>query len=90
MKKALLAVGVALAALTAEGQANPPPAAPRAPTQTDEYTRYELLAPETAQFRIVYEVTATTPGATLLLQPDPQGQRRDRRVGAATARPASR
>lgn len=34
-------------------------------TQSDDYTRYELLAPETAQFRIVYEVTATTPGATV-------------------------
>jgi len=28
----------------------------------DDYTRYELLAPESAQFRIVYEVTATRPG----------------------------
>jgi hypothetical protein len=34
-------------------------------TQSDDYTRYELLAPDTAQFRIVYEVTATTPGATV-------------------------
>lgn len=33
------------------------------PAESDDYTRYELLAPETAQFRIVYEVTATTPGA---------------------------
>ena len=32
-------------------------------TQEDDYTRYELLAPETAQFRIYYEVTATTAGA---------------------------
>jgi hypothetical protein len=31
-------------------------------TQADDYTRYELLAPDTASFRIVYEVTATTPG----------------------------
>ena len=30
----------------------------------DEYTRYELLAPETASFRITYDVTAVTPGAT--------------------------
>lgn len=30
----------------------------------DEYTRYELLAPETASFRIIYDVTAVTPGAT--------------------------
>jgi hypothetical protein len=29
----------------------------------DDYTRYELLAPESAQFRIRYEVTATKPGA---------------------------
>jgi hypothetical protein len=29
----------------------------------DDYTRYELLTPESAQFRIAYEVTATRPGA---------------------------
>lgn len=29
----------------------------------DDYTRYELLAPDSAQFRIVYEVTATRAGA---------------------------
>jgi hypothetical protein len=29
----------------------------------DDYTRYELLAPDSAQFNIVYEVTATRPGA---------------------------
>jgi hypothetical protein len=28
----------------------------------DDYTRYELLAPESAQFKITYEVTATRPG----------------------------
>jgi hypothetical protein len=33
-------------------------------TQSDDYTRYELLAPESGKFRILYEVTATTPGAT--------------------------
>ena len=32
-------------------------------TQEDDYTRYELLGPDSAQFRILYEVTATTPGA---------------------------
>ena len=39
--------------------------APQTPRQTqeDDYTKYELLAPESAQFRIYYEVTATTPGA---------------------------
>jgi hypothetical protein len=33
-------------------------------TQSDDYTRYELLAPGTGKFRILYEVTATTAGAT--------------------------
>jgi hypothetical protein len=55
----LAALIVALAAATLGAQ----PQAPRQ-TQEDDYTRYELLAPETAQFRIYYEVTATTPGAT--------------------------
>jgi hypothetical protein len=32
-------------------------------TETDAYTRYELLAPDTNSFKIIYEVTATTPGA---------------------------
>lgn len=36
---------------------------PQRQTQEDDYTRYELLGPDTAQFRILYEVTATTPGA---------------------------
>src|SRR6187402_1256775 len=36
---------------------------PQRQTQEDDYTRYELLAPDTAQFRILYEVTATTAGA---------------------------
>ena len=36
---------------------------PQRQTQEDDYTRYELLAPHTAQFRILYEVTATTAGA---------------------------
>lgn len=42
-----------------------------APRQTDAdaYTRYELLAPGSAKFRIIYEVTATTPGATHYFNP---------------------
>ena len=32
-------------------------------TQRDSYTRYELLAPETNSFRIIYDVSATTNGA---------------------------
>ena len=43
------------------------------PAESDDYTRYELLAPETAQFRIVYEVTATTPGAAYYFNPIRKG-----------------
>ena len=32
-------------------------------TQRDSYTRYELLAPESNSFRIIYDVSATTSGA---------------------------
>lgn len=42
-------------------------------TQSDDYTRYELLAPGTAKFRILYEVTATTPGATQFFNAIRQG-----------------
>jgi hypothetical protein len=38
-------------------------------TEADEYTRYELLAPETASFKIYYEVTATTAGAKYFYNP---------------------
>jgi hypothetical protein len=43
------------------------------PGDGDDYTRYELLAPETAQFRIVYDVTSTTPGATFYFNPIRKG-----------------
>jgi hypothetical protein len=33
-------------------------------TQADDYTSYELLGADTHKFRILYDVTATTPGAT--------------------------
>jgi hypothetical protein len=44
-----------------------------APVETDEYTRYELLAPETASFHILYEVTAIVPGATHFFNPIRKG-----------------
>lgn len=34
-----------------------------------EYTRYELLAPDTGSFKIVYDVTAVTPGARYFFNP---------------------
>jgi len=42
-------------------------------TETDEYTRYELLSPDSASFRIRYEVTATTAGAKYYFNPIRKG-----------------
>jgi hypothetical protein len=42
-------------------------------TEADEYTRYELLAPDTASFKITYEVTATTAGAKYFYNPIRKG-----------------
>jgi hypothetical protein len=56
----VLTLVLAVAPLTLAAQTTPPPRQ----TQADDYTRYELLAPGSGKFRILYEVTATTPGAT--------------------------
>ena len=42
-------------------------------TDADHYTRYELLAPGSAKFRIIYEVTATTAGAARYFNPIRRG-----------------
>ena len=47
--------------------------APPRQTESDAYTRYELLAPGSAKFRILYEVTATTAGATHYFNPIRKG-----------------
>jgi hypothetical protein len=49
------------------------PSATGAQTETDEYTRYELMAPETSSFKIYYEVTATTAGAKFFYNPIRKG-----------------
>jgi hypothetical protein len=46
-----------------------PAQAPVRQTEADAYTRYELLAPASGKFRIVYEVTATAAGATHYFNP---------------------
>ena len=58
-------------AATARGQGTV--AAATVQTETDEYTRYELLAPESASFAIRYEVTATTAGAKYYFNPIRKG-----------------
>lgn len=42
-------------------------------TSAGEYTRYELLAPVSGKFRILYEVWATTPGARYFFNPIRKG-----------------
>ncbi|HJR36580.1 MAG TPA: hypothetical protein VJ817_16605, partial [Gemmatimonadales bacterium] len=42
-------------------------------TSAGEYTRYELLAPGSGKFRILYEVWATTPGARFFFNPIRKG-----------------
>ena len=64
--------------LTGASAAKPPEDGiylPAAATQseTDEYTRYELLAPDSGKFRITYEVTATTAGARTFYNPIRKG-----------------
>jgi hypothetical protein len=46
---------------------------PALQTQADDYTRYELLTPGSGRFRILYEVTATTAGATQFFNPIRKG-----------------
>jgi hypothetical protein len=41
--------------------------------ESDGYTRYELLAPSSHKFRILYEITASTPGATAYFNPIRRG-----------------
>lgn len=56
---------------------------------TDEYTRYELLDPASHSFRILYEVSATTPGATLYHNTLRKGSEHkvDRVIDLATGKP---
>jgi hypothetical protein len=49
----MLALATALIAAPAAGQSR----------ADDEYTRYELLAPETQSFKIIYDLAVVTPGA---------------------------
>jgi len=66
-------LGLAAAASAQSPSPSPAPSAPPAQTEADEYTRYEMLGPGTGRFRILYEVTATTPGATVFFNPIRKG-----------------
>lgn len=80
MRKPSLLVSCALLIMLfvfpARPQQAPPTGTPSSAgrqTETDEYTRYELLAPDTASFNIRYEVTATTAGAEYYYNPIRKG-----------------
>jgi hypothetical protein len=68
-----------------------PPALQSAPANRsdDEYTRYELLAPETSSFKIVYDVTAVSPGAKFFFNPIRRGSEASDEsvIDLATGRP---
>ena len=68
----LLAAGAAVSSSIHAAVAGP------GQTEADDYTRYELLAPDSAQFRILYEVTATSPGATAYFNPIRKGSEASR------------
>ena len=80
---ALLLLGLPLlAACAAAPQAVSGPAATSPPVagkpddvprEEDEYTRYELLDPDSHRFHILFEVTAVTPGATAYFNPIRKG-----------------
>lgn len=67
-----IAVAALLAACAAQTPAiktNQPRQEDSRQTEANAYTRYELLAPGTAQFKIIYDVTATTAGAESYFNP---------------------
>lgn len=75
----ILLLALALA-FSGPAPATPAPSSDAPPRQTeaDAYTRYELLAPETAQFRILYDVTATAAGARYYFNPIRKGSEASR------------
>jgi hypothetical protein len=69
MRAVILAIVLAAggaSSTAAQGAVNPN-------RSSDEYTRYELLDPASASFRIIYDVTAVSPGATLFFNPIRKG-----------------
>jgi hypothetical protein len=72
LRAPIVALVVMSASLGAQTPA-PPDNEPPRQTQADDYTRYELLTPGSAKFRIIYEVSATTPGARYFFNPIRKG-----------------
>jgi len=90
MQRLTLVLLVLVAARSsAQTPAAPASAEPPRQTEADAYTRYELLAPGTAKFRIIYEVSATTAGARYYFNPIRRGSiaSDERVVDRATGKP---
>jgi hypothetical protein len=67
MRSVIIISGVLFSAQVLSAQTLPPQ------TESGAYTRYELLAPGSAKFKIIYEVTASTPGWTYYFNPIRKG-----------------
>lgn len=63
---------IVAAVLAAAGAAFAQSARPQ-PQEANGYTRYELLAPGSGKFRIIYDITAVRPGATAFFNPIRKG-----------------
>lgn len=89
LRATLLRPALATALLVLAGQAGAQSSPTPLQTEGDAYTRYELLAPGSAKFRILYDVTATTPGARFFFNPIRNGSiATDERVSdRATGKP---
>ena len=89
----MILLGLALPLATASGGeiplSSPAPNSAAAQLESDAYTRYELLAPGSSRFRILYEVTERRPGATAHFNPIRKGSRAsdERVIDLATGRP---
>ena len=86
MRRLTILLGLLSASPTAGAQT---PSDPPRQTEADAYTRYELLAPGTAKFRIIYEVSATTAGARFYFNPIRRGSvaSDERVIDQATGKP---
>ena len=73
IRSSILALAVAASTLRAQNATTSTAGEPPRQTEADAYSRYELLAPGSAKFRIVYEVTATTTGARYYYNPIRKG-----------------
>ncbi|HEY2751968.1 hypothetical protein [Phenylobacterium sp.] len=85
LRLGLLVIALVLAVGRSTSAETPKPG----PQEANGYTRYELLAPGSAKFRIIYDITAVRPGATAFFNPIRKGSiASDERVtDLATGRP---